>query len=349
MKMLPPPPGTPGSRAVAIANRHAATAVAAGGGATDAARCMTLAYAKSRMEASMTGDCDLDYSHTTGSCYTGRGATAAGSFAGSLQRRRASTHSVPQPTPEKSRKARSRSAGAKQPQRAQSWQPAEDVRAFGGKSCAQPAQGSRHTVTRHYCRPPTLRPAPRTTRRPCSCTQARRLPQQVQVRTRRSARLRPEDVMMQALRREASALRPRDALPSRSASMRAAPREARGEACGCQGWTVATGETAERPRRSQSLRQDGGAMQMQRLQHALAPAPQGHSAGSPPLRSQSWHASQSAGYHPSGRSAASQLAVEEGDNQRGGASMSRVEALRLKLRRWQLTYEKQQGAPYGRK
>ena len=46
--------GTPGSRAVAIANRHAATAVRAhsGGAPMTEASCMTLAYAKSRVEAS---------------------------------------------------------------------------------------------------------------------------------------------------------------------------------------------------------------------------------------------------------------------------------------------------------
>ena len=46
--------GTPGSRAVAIANRHAATAVCAhsGGAPMTEASCMTLAYAKSRVEAS---------------------------------------------------------------------------------------------------------------------------------------------------------------------------------------------------------------------------------------------------------------------------------------------------------
>ena len=49
--------GTPGSRAVAIANRHAATAVRAGSGGASMteASCMTLAYAKSRVEASRTG------------------------------------------------------------------------------------------------------------------------------------------------------------------------------------------------------------------------------------------------------------------------------------------------------
>ena len=52
--------GTPGSRAVAIANRHAATAVRAhsGGAPMTEASCMTLAYAKSRVEASKAaGEC----------------------------------------------------------------------------------------------------------------------------------------------------------------------------------------------------------------------------------------------------------------------------------------------------
>ena len=49
--------GTPGSRAVAIANRHAATAVRVGSGGAPMtqASCMTLAYAKDRVEASRTG------------------------------------------------------------------------------------------------------------------------------------------------------------------------------------------------------------------------------------------------------------------------------------------------------
>lgn len=58
--------GTPGSRAVAIANRHAATAVRVGSGGTPMtqASCMTLAYAKDRVEASRTAGEHIE-SHTT--------------------------------------------------------------------------------------------------------------------------------------------------------------------------------------------------------------------------------------------------------------------------------------------
>lgn len=58
--------GTPGSRAVAIANRHAATAVRVGSGGAPMtqASCMTLAYAKDRVEASRTGGEHIE-SHAT--------------------------------------------------------------------------------------------------------------------------------------------------------------------------------------------------------------------------------------------------------------------------------------------
>ena len=222
----------------------------------------------------MTGEhVDSHPTVASGSCFTGRGATAAGSSAGSRPRRasfhgttpsspekgssrprrasfhgtppsspekgssrprRASFHGTPPSSPEKGRKAQSRggSAGAKRPQRAQSWQPAEDVRAPRG------------------------------------------------------APLRPEDVMAQALQREALAHEPpsRDLLSSRSASWRTEPRDA-------QGWVA----PREDSRRSQSMHPGGGGdaqqVSMQRLQHVLAPAAPAHSGGAPPVRSQTWHPS----------------------------------------------------------
>ena len=202
----------------------------------------------------MTGEhVDSHPTVASGSCFTGRGATAAGSSAGSRPRRasfhgtppsspekgssrprRASFHGTPPSSPEKGRKAQSRggSAGAKRPQRAQSWQPAEDVR------------------------------------------------------VPRGAPLRPEDVMAQALQREALAHEPpsRDLLPPRSASWRTEPRDA-------QGWVA----PREDSRRSQSMHPGGGGdaqqVSMQRLQHVLAPAAPAHSGGAPPVRSQTWHPS----------------------------------------------------------
>lgn len=196
-------------------------------------------------------------SHPTvasGSCCTGRGATAAGSSAGARPRRssfhgtpssspeksgsrprRASFHGTPPSSPEKGRKTRSRGGSggdAKRPQRNQSSRPAEDVRAPRG------------------------------------------------------APLRPEDVMAQALQREGLAREPpsRDSLPSRSASWRTEPREA-------QGWGAPREHPRRSQSMHPGGGGDTQQLSMQRLQHVLAPAAPSYSSGAPPVRSQTWHPS----------------------------------------------------------
>ena len=196
-------------------------------------------------------------SHPTvasGSCCTGRGATAAGSSAGARPRRasfhgtpssspekggsrprRASFHGTPPSSPEKGRKTRSRggsSGDAKRPQRAQSSRPAEDVRAPRG------------------------------------------------------APLRPEDVMAQALQREGLAHEPpsREPLPSRSASWHTEPREA-------QGWGAPREHPRRSQSMHPGGGGDTQQLSMQRLKHILAPAAPAHWSGAPPVRSQTWHPS----------------------------------------------------------
>ena len=193
-------------------------------------------------------------SHPTvasGSCCTGRGATAAGSSAGARPRRasfhgtpssspekggsrprRASLHGTPPSSPEKGRKTRSRGGSAGDAKRAQSSRPAEDVRAPRG------------------------------------------------------APLRPEDVMAQALQREGLAHEPpsRDPLPSRSASWHTEPREA-------QGWGAPREHPRRSQSMHPGGGGDTQQLSMQRLKHVLAPAAPAHWSGAPPVRSQTWHPS----------------------------------------------------------
>ena len=294
-------------------------------------------------------------SHPTvasGSCCTGRGATAAGSSAGARPRRasfhgtpssspekggsrprRASFHGTPPSSPEKGRKTRSRggsSGDAKRPQRAQSSRPAEDVRAPRG------------------------------------------------------APLRPEDVMAQALQREGLAHEPpsREPLPSRSASWHTEPREA-------QGWGAPREHPRRSQSMHPGGGGDTQQLSMQRLKHILAPAAPAHWSGAPPVRSQTWHPSVatrpedlaaekvrrganrpatlydptcSAGagnksaastspraltyctcvtyaqvmqqqFNHDVRAAEQELAAEA----RGGVNTTRIEALRLKMQRWPLS------------
>ena len=202
----------------------------------------------------MTGEhVDSHPTVASGSCYTGRSATAASSSA-SLRPRRASFHDTSSPSPEKGRNRRA---------------------SFHGTSSPSPEKGRSRRASFHGTPPSSPEKGHKARSRSGSAGAKR--PQ--------GAPLQPEDVMAQALQREAHAHEPpsRDPLPSRSASWRTEE----------QGWDALP--PREHPRRSQSMHPGGGGdtqqVSMQRLQHVLAPAPPAHSGGAPPVRSQTWHPS----------------------------------------------------------
>lgn len=205
------------------------------------------------------------------------------------------------------------------------------------RACAHRASTSAREISR--ARRPKRAAASESVKRPQrshSCQSCQSWQPNGEVRPRRGTSMRLEDVMAQALRREA--LRPESAMPPTHSST----------ACSM---ASAVGASPGGARTPGARTPDDRATQ--RLQHAHTPSvlpssPRGH-GGAPLRRPQSWDPSDRP---PSKRRPGPENSVDRRSGRQveeelssigEGTNVMRVEALQLKMRRWQLTYERQQG------